>query len=91
MALSTPTWQGPPSTMPAMRSLSCSATCIAVVGLTCLNRFALGAARGRPDFLIISWAMGCDGKRTATDGNPLVHRSGMQSFLGSTSVMGPGQ
>ena len=55
------------------------------------NRFALGAASGRPNSRMISAKTGCALMRTATVSSPAVTRSGMISFRGKTNVSGPGQ
>src|ERR1019366_7501019 len=66
-------------------------TCSAFVGETRLDRFALGAARGKPHSLITAWMNGWLGQRTPTVGPPAVMMPGISAARGSTSVKGPGQ
>ncbi len=47
-------------------------TCTELVGLTWLNRFALGAAIGHPEYEIIYWDTGWFGARIPTKSVPAV-------------------
>ena len=66
-------------------------TCAAVVGLGLPDVFALGAASGKPHFLIISCAIGWDGILIATVSSPAQTSFGIISLFGSIIVSGPGQ
>ena len=89
--LSIPTELGPPSRMSSTRSPSDACTCWALVGLTWVNRLALGAAMGTPAARSRANATGWAGIRTATASSPAVATSGTCAALGSTRVSGPGQ
>ena len=69
------------------------ATCAAVTGLTCPDRFAEGAAIGCPRAVISDCAIGWDGTRRAMLGRPARAKSQTEhSFeAGATIVKGPGQ
>ncbi len=75
------------STLPS-RSFS---TCSAIVGDTRFERFALGAAIGRPSASINLYARKQSGIRTPTVSPPAVTISGIRSVRGSTIVSGPHQ
>src|ERR1039458_4891770 len=81
----------PPSTISRILSPRDFRTCSAFVGETRLDRFALGAARGKPHSWITAWMNGLLGQRTPTVGPPAVMTPGISVALGSTSVKGPGQ
>ena len=61
------------------------------MGLGFPERFADGAAKGRPHSLMISRAAGWAGIRTATVSMPPVVAAGTFSLLGKIMVKGPGQ
>ena len=67
---STPSGQGPLSSTAAMRPDKSSKTCCGVVGLTLPERFAEGAATGRPVARSSASAMSCAGTRTASVSSP---------------------
>ena len=81
----------PPSTMMSMRPSRSASTWDARVGLGRENRFALGAATGRPARAISARAMGCEGTLIATVARPAVTSSGTRDDRRSTIVSGPGQ
>src|SRR5439155_1490826 len=66
-------------------------TWAALVGETALDRFALGAASGKPHFRMTAWMNGWAGQRTPTVGPSAVTTPGISAERGSTSVSGPGQ
>jgi hypothetical protein len=89
-SIRSPTSVGPPSST-SKSSPKAVRTCSAVVGESCVKRFALGAAIGTPDSRISANATGCAGMRIPTVGNPAVTSSGTVDRFGSTRVNGPGQ
>ena len=91
MVDSTPTEHGPPSIIASTLPIRSCTQCSKVVGLGLPERFADGAARGKPDFSIIFCATGCDGKRTATVGRFALVTSGILSLFFIIMVKGPGQ
>ena len=91
MVDSTPTRQGPPSTMASIRpSISCS-TCWAVVVEGLPERLAEGAAMGTPESRMISRVASFAGQRTPTVSSPAVVVFGTISRTGRIMVRGPGQ
>ena len=88
---STPTSALPDTTTASILPSRSSSTCSAVVGLGDPERFADGAASGRPLRFIISCATLFDGILTATVSSPALTAAGMRSPLGRTIVNGPGQ
>ena len=88
---SMPRPQGPPSRMRSMRLPRPSSTWPAVVGESCIERLALGAASGRPSVAISRRVSLCSGQRTATVGPPAVTLSGIRGPRGTITVTGPGQ
>jgi hypothetical protein len=68
-----------------------SVTCEALVGLGLTDVFAEGAARGKPQRLIIALAISSEGILTATVSRPPQISSGIISLLGRIIVRGPGQ
>ena len=58
MVLSTPTAQGPPSTIPSILPSISSSMCWAVVGLGRPEVLPLGAATGTPDARMMARVMG---------------------------------
>ena len=65
-------------------------TCCALVGLTCFDLLADGAAIGTPHARMNCLATGCDGILTPTVLSPALTRSGTASLLGKMTVIGPG-
>src|ERR1035441_7396156 len=88
---SIPTCACPPSTISRILSPRDFRTCSAFVGEIRLDRFALGAARGKPHSQITAWMNGWLGQRTPTVGPPAVMMLGIPPARGNTSVKGPGQ
>ena len=74
-----------------MRPSNSSATCGAVVGLICPNRFVDGAATGEPVAASSANATGWAGTRTATVDRPELTSGTTASVRASTIVSGPGQ
>jgi hypothetical protein len=66
-------------------------TCQAFVGETRVDKFALGAARGKPQARMTAWIKGWLGQRKPTVAPPPVTRSGISRERGNMSVSGPGQ
>ncbi len=67
-------------------------TCTADVGLTCANKFALGAPIGNPDYLMRALAKGCFGDLIPTYPVCAVTTKGSISRLAlKIIVSGPGQ
>ena len=91
MVLSTPTAQGPPSTMPSILPIISSAICCAVVGLGLPEVLPLGAAMGTPACSMIASVSGWSGQRTPTVSSPPVVRRGTMGRRGRIMVSGPGQ
>ena len=91
MVLSTPTEQGPPSTMPSILPSMSSSICWAVVGLGRPEVLPLGAATGMPDSRMMASVMVWSGQRTPTVSSPPVVRRGTLSRRGRIMVSGPGQ
>ena len=90
---SSPIGAGPPSRMIATLAPRSASTCAAVVGLTCPERLALGAAIGRSAARSSAWATGCAGTLSAMVSRPAVARSatGQPACLAITRVRAPGQ
>ena len=90
---SRPTGVAPPSRIMATRSPRSASTCAAVVGLTCPERLALGAAMGGSPPRSRAWATGCAGTRTRDGIEPRGRQlSEMRAGrFASTRVSGPGQ
>ena len=91
MVDSTPTEQGPPSTMASILPFISSSMCSAVVGLGRPEVFPEGAATGTWDRAMISRHSGWEGQRMPTVSIPAVTTSGTMSFRFKIMVMGPGQ
>ena len=91
MVDSTPTWQGPPSTMPSIRPSMSSAMCRAQVGLGRPDRLPLGAATGTPASRMIANVTGWSGQRTPTVSSPAVTALGTLARRRRIMVRGPGQ
>ena len=91
MVDSTPTVQGPPSTMPSMRPSMSSMTSWARVQLGRPERLALGAAIGTPASRMMAVATGWSGQRMATVSSPAVVASGTMGLRRRIIVRGPGQ
>ena len=91
MVDSTPTEQGPPSTMASILPSMSSRMWSAVVGLGRPEVFPEGAAMGTSARRMSSWHRGWDGQRIPTVSSPAVTASGTMSFRGRIMVMGPGQ
>ena len=88
---SMPRPQGPPSRMRSMRLPRPSSTWPAVVGESCMERLALGAASGRPSVAISRRVSRCSGQRRATVGPSAVTLAGIRRARGTMTVTGPGQ
>ena len=88
---SMPTCDWPPSTINEIFSPSRAPTCSAFVGEIWLDRFALGAASGKPHSRITACMNGWLGQRMPTVAPPAVTLSGISSARGNTKVSGPGQ
>ena len=91
MVLSTPTVQGPPSTMPSILPSMSSIMCPAVVGLGRPEVLPLGAAIGTPAASMMASVTGWSGQRTPTVSSPPVVRRGTMSRRDRIMVSGPGQ
>ena len=91
MVDSTPTAQGPPSTMAGILPFMSSSTSWALVQLGRPEVLALGAAMGTPAASMMAKVTGWSGQRTPTVSSPPVVRSGTLSFRGRIMVRGPGQ
>ena len=91
MVDSTPTPQGPPSTMPSILPHMSSIIWPAVVGLGRPEVLPEGAAMGTPARRMISRVTGWLGQRTPTVSRPPVVRRGTLSRRGRIMVRGPGQ
>ena len=88
---SIPIGHGPPSRMRSTASPRSARTWAAVVGETCPNRFADGAARPPPNLRKRSSAIGCAGTRKATVSRPPVTAWSTRAAFGTSTVSGPGQ
>ena len=88
---STPISQPPPSIISGTLPSISSKTYLAFVGLGLPERFALGAASGKPQALIIFLAYSDFGIRTATVSSPPEVTSGIKSLFFIIIVRGPGQ
>ena len=91
MVDSTPTAQGPPSTMPSIRPSMSSRTSWAQVQLGRPERLALGAATGTPASRRRARATGWSGQRMPTVSSPAVVASGTMGLRRRIMVRGPGQ
>lgn len=80
-----------PSRTIGMRPARSSITCAAVVGEGLPDRFADGAANGKPHSSMRARATGWDGMRTAIVAWPAVTASGTIGLRGRSNVKGPGQ
>jgi len=91
MVDSTPTVQGPPSTMPSILPSMSSIMWAAVVGLGRPEVLPLGAAMGTPAARMMARVTGWSGQRTPTVSRPPVVCRGTMSRRGRIMVRGPGQ
>ena len=91
MVDSTPTEQGPPSTMPSIFPSMSSSMSSMLVGLGRPEAFPEGAATGTPAAWMIARHTGWEGQRIPTVSSPAVTTSGTMGFRRRIMVMGPGQ
>ena len=91
MVDSTPTAQGPPSTMASIFPSISSSICPAVVGLGRPEVFPEGAAMGTSAAAMMARHSGWAGQRIPTVSSPAVTTSGTRGLRGRIMVMGPGQ
>ena len=91
MVDSTPTAQGPPSTMPSIFPSMSSSMAAAVVGLGRPEVLPDGAATGTPARAMISRQRGWAGQRIPTVSSPAVTASGTRPLRFRIIVSGPGQ
>ena len=88
---STPTEQGPPSTMAGILPAMSSSTSRALVGEGLPEVLAEGAARGTPAASMMARATGWEGIRMPTVSSPAEVRPGTAADFFTTIVSGPGQ
>ncbi len=93
MVDSSPNFVGPPSRIKSIFPDKSLATCSAVTELICPERFAEGAAMGRPSALMSLCAVKSAGILRATLSRPARARSHTEhrDDIGATIVSGPGQ
>ena len=91
MVDSTPTAQGPPSTMPSIFPFISSSTSAAQVQLGRPEVLALGAATGTPASRMTASVTAWSGQRTPTVSSPAVVSLGTTGFRFRIMVKGPGQ
>ena len=91
MVDSTPTEQGPPSTIPSILPSISSSISAALVGLGRPEVFPEGAATGRSAAARMARVTGWSGQRIPTVSRPAVVTSGTISRRSRIMVSGPGQ
>ena len=91
MVDSTPTAQGPPSTMPSILPSMSSSMSAMLVGLGRPEVLPEGAATGTPAAAIMARHTGWAGQRMPTVSSPAVTASGTMGLCLRIMVSGPGQ
>ena len=91
MVDSTPTVQGPPSTMPSIFPSISSSISAALVGLGRPEVLPEGAATGTPAAAMMARVTGWAGQRMPTVSSPAVTASGTMGLRRRIMVSGPGQ